>query len=212
MMPGSLVRELIEFAISRKVFLLFDETYDFYTYEDQVHHSLVSFADAENPYYAVVGSFSKTYAMTGWRLGYGIGAADLIKRVNAFQSHTTGNACTISQRAALSLLERGEPGRPELLRMFSERRQFAVSALSKIPGFLCPSPAGSFYVFPKVESCIKRCGLKNSTELSRFLLNEAHVATVPGDAFGTDGYLRISYATPMENLEEGIRRIQQALA
>jgi aspartate aminotransferase len=96
--------------------------------------------------------------------------------------------------------------------MFSERRQFAVSALSKIPGFLCPSPAGSFYVFPKVESCIKRCGLKNSTELSRFLLNEAHVATVPGDAFGTDGYLRISYATPMENLEEGIRRIQQALA
>jgi len=210
--PKNLISELVDLSKSEEIFLLFDETYDFFTYGVNKHHSLVSFTSKNNPNFAVIGSFSKSFAMTGWRLGYCIGSPELIRHMNALQSHTTGNACTISQRAALDLLSREEDvDSQQKLTTFSERRQFVLSALSEIPGFVCRPPDGAFYAFPKVEECMKRLGLTDSTTFSRFLLHEAHVATVPGDAFGLDGYIRLSYATSMENLKEGLQKIHNTV-
>jgi aspartate aminotransferase len=214
-LPGDRVQQLVELSRKHGLYLLFDETYDFYTYGKIKHESLISYVSEGDLNFAIAGSFSKTYAMTGWRLGYCIAPSQLIQKLNALQSHSAGNACTISQRAAIGLIEAEKRQRDnshsELLQVFDKRRQLVLKALSEIPGLSCSPPDGAFYVFPNVEGVIQRHGLSDSTELSRFLLHEAGVSTVPGNAFGLEGFLRLSYTVSTKRLEEGLHRIQKAL-
>lgn len=209
--PGAAVRRLAEWARERGIFLLFDETYDYFTYGDEPHVSLAAFVKPSEDFYAIVGSLSKTYSMTGWRVGFCLGCRELIAKIDEFQSHQTGNAASVSQRAALAALKSGPEAVEKMKQEYRRRRDFVLEYLREIPGFCCARPEGAFYVFPNVSECLRSTGIPNSVELARFLIQEARVAVVPGSAFGADGYIRISYATSMENLGEGLARIKEAV-
>ncbi|MGH9338775.1 MAG: pyridoxal phosphate-dependent aminotransferase [Acidobacteriota bacterium] len=210
--PGSTTGELVQMAREHNFLLLFDEAYEYFTYGDEAHVSVASFVEESDDFYAIVGSVSKTYSMTGWRIGYVVGCKELIEKISEFQSHQTGNPASISQKAALEALKSS----PELVQAmkaeYERRRGFVLDSLSEIPGFSCTRPEGAFYVFPNISECLKATGIPNSEEFAKFLILEARVAVVPGSAFGTEGYIRISYATSIENLKEGLTRIKEAVA
>lgn len=209
--PGEIIEELVELARRKNVFLLFDETYDYFTYGDRSHVSLASFVGVSDEFFAIVGSMSKTYSMTGWRIGFCLSHRDVIKKMSQFQSHQTGNPTSISQRAALSALKSPSERVIEMTKEYEIRRQFVLQALESTPGFRCAPPDGAFYAFPNVSQCMGKMGIESSNDFARFLIQEARVATVPGSAFGMEGYIRISYATSIENLEEAFSRIQTAI-
>jgi len=210
--PGANVEKIAALGRKHNVFLLFDETYEYFTYGQSKHVSLASFVKSTDDFYAIVGSASKTYSMTGWRIGYALGCKALIDKIGEFQSHAAGNPASMSQKAALAALQSD----PSLVKAMQEeycrRREYVLSAITEIPGFTCPRPDGAFYVFPNVSACLKASGIPNSQEFARFLIQEARVATVPGSAFGMEGYIRLSYATSMENLREGLGRIKAAVS
>lgn len=209
--PGSILEELVDFARSKGLFILFDEAYDCFTYGGISHVSLASFVNSSEDFFAIVGSVSKTYSMTGWRIGYCVGHPDLAKKMTAYQSHQSGNPTSISQKAALYALQSDPRLVQEMREEYERRRDFVLRSLEELPGFTCPPPDGAFYVFPNVEGCLERMGLKTSEEFATFLIQEARVATVPGSAFGMEGYIRISYAASMKELEEAFSRIKAAL-
>ncbi|UCF35479.1 MAG: pyridoxal phosphate-dependent aminotransferase [Acidobacteriota bacterium] len=210
--PPAHLAELVEIARSRDLFLLFDETYDRFTYAGKKHTSLAASVRDSDEAYAIVGSFSKTYSMAGWRIGYCVGPKPLIAKLIEFQSHQTGNPTSVSQKAAVVALQLGakafEPMRVE----YERRRDYVLKALDGINGFRCPQPDGTFYVFPNVEGAMKATGMGNSHEFSNFLLQEARVATVPGSAFGLEGYIRLSYATSLDRLQQGLERIRSVVS
>lgn len=209
--PGPTVEKLAQLARRRGIFLLFDETYDYFTYGEEPHVSLASFVTPAEHFYAVVGSLSKTYSMTGWRVGFCVAHRDLVAKMDEFQSHQTGNPTSISQKAAVAALQ-ADPEMVEAMKEeYRRRRDFVLRYVKEIPGFSCAQPQGAFYIFPNVQACLQAAGIPNSQEFARFLIQEARVATVPGSAFGLEGYIRISYATSMENLREGLSRIKQAV-
>ncbi len=210
-MPSGEVQKIAALGRTRGLFLLFDETYEHFTYGGRRHVSLASFVRSPDPFFAIVSSFSKTYSMTGWRIGYVLGNADLIAKIGEFQSHASGNPAAMSQKAALSAIT-GDPAMVQAMREeYERRREFVLRALAEIPGFACSRPDGAFYVFPNVTACLKSSSIANSQELAQYLLREARVAVVPGSAFGLEGYLRLSYATSMANLREGLSRIREAV-
>jgi aspartate aminotransferase len=135
----------------------------------------------------------------------------LIKKIAEFQSHQTGNPTSISQKAALFALGTGPELIAEMKQEYEKRRNFVLPALQAIDGISCVRPDGAFYLFPNVSECMRKTGIGTSEEFAKFLIQEARVATVPGSAFGGEGYIRISYATSMENLKEAMTRIQQAV-
>lgn len=210
--PGSQVEELAGLARRRNLFLLFDETYEYFTYDGQEHVSLARFIRPDDDFYALVGCVSKTFSMTGWRIGYLLTQRELARKINEFQSHQTGNPTSVSQKAAVAALRGGGEEVEQMKREYRRRREFVLEALKQIPGFRCPSPQGAFYVFPNVTRCMEAAGIETSEEFSRFLIQKARVTTVPGSAFGLEGYIRISYATSMENLREGLERIKNAVS
>jgi aspartate aminotransferase len=212
MVPRRNIGEIVEVARPRQLFLLFDETYEHFTYGDHGHCSLAAFLGADHHGYAIVGSFSKTYSMTGWRVGYCVGHAEIISKIDEFQSHQTGNPTSISQKAALAALKQGTAEFERMRKEYHRRRDFVLGEMGRIPGFSCVRPEGAFYVFPNVSRCIESVGCGDSVGFSRFLLQEARVATVPGSAFGAEGFIRISYATSMENLREGLHRIRESVS
>ena len=157
---------------------------------------------------------SKTFAMTGWRLGYAVAHPDVIGALGKIQSHSTSNPSTISQQAALEALN-GSSESEDVQTMYAaycERRAYLVPALNRIPGICCNDPDGAFYVFPDVSAFFGRGGVTDSQSFAGYLIDEARVAVVPGGAFGADQFVRISYATSMERLHEGVARIEAALA
>lgn len=208
--PGDLA-DIVALCRSRRILLISDETYDRFTFDGRTHASAASCVSAEDDFCALAGSFSKTYSMTGWRLGYLISHPDHIRAVNNLQSHTSGNACSISQKAGLAALSSASASVDEMLAEYARRREYVVPALNALPGFSCPIPYGAFYAFPNVSECMKRLDIPDSATFSRFLLDEARVATVAGSDFGLEGYIRISYATSMENLRRGVERIEKAV-
>ncbi len=156
----------------------------------------------------VLNGVSKAYAMTGWRIGYAAGPADLIKGMKKIQSQSTSNPTSISQYAAVAALNDSQDCIKPMLVAFKERHDFVVKALNAIDGVECLPSDGTFYSFPNVEGLIARIdGVSNDAELSELLLSEKEVAMVPGSAFGAPGHIRLSYATSMENLEKAIERI-----
>jgi aspartate aminotransferase len=210
--PRSTMEELAELSLKRGVFVLCDETYNHFTYPPREHLSLAAFVKASDTGYAIVGAVSKTFAMTGWRIGYVVGHRDLIGKLGEFQSHQTGNPCSVSQKAAVAALTSDLPETRAMKREYQQRREFVIEALARTPGFRCGQPNGAFYAFPNVEQCLRSRALESSEDLARFLLREAKVAVVPGSAFGLEGYIRLSYAASMEKLREGLRRIRETLS
>ncbi len=211
-LPREVVFELAELGRERNLFLLFDETYERFTYGGKIHVSLAEVAEELDDAFAIVGSFSKTYAMTGWRVGYCVGPRFLMQKITEFQSHETGNPCSISQQAALAALEGGVESFESMRREYEKRREYLLQGLETIPGYRCVEPDGTFYAFPEVSASMERMGISGSVDYANFLIQEARVATVPGSAFGLEGHIRLSYATSMKNIEEALERIRTAVA
>jgi aspartate/methionine/tyrosine aminotransferase len=164
----------------------------------------------------VVNGVAKTYAMTGWRVGWAIGPKDMIKAATNLQSHATSNVANVSQRAAIAAVSGDLAAVDEMKQAFDRRRKTIVSMLNEIDGVVCPEPKGAFYVYPSVKGLLGRevdgVTPQTSAELAELVLDRAEVAVVPGEAFGSPGYLRLSYALGDDDLVEGITRLQKLFA
>ena len=171
--------------------------------------NILNVCDALRERTIVVNGVSKSYAMTGWRIGYAAGPADIINAMRKIQSHSTSNPASISQYAALFALNEEKEFLKGLKKIFKERHDFLQKKLSAIPGVICPAADGAFYLFPNVEKAIARQHLKDDIALSQLLLEKAHVAVVPGTEFGSPGHIRLSYATSIETLEKTIQRMAE---
>jgi len=200
---------ILGWCAAHEAVLLFDETYDHFLYEGRRHASAASFWSEHPGRIVVTGAASKTYAMTGWRLGWALAPKELVSAMASYQSHSTSNASSISQEAAreaLADLERSEISVTDMLGHYSRRREVITRLLSAIPEVECVAPEGAFYVFPRVEALYPRKNVGGSVEFCRRLLDEARVAAVPGEAFGMDSCVRFSFATSLDRIEEGLRR------
>jgi len=206
------LRKIVEWCASRGVFLIFDETYEFFVYDGVKHASAIRWFAEYPENVIVVNSMSKTFAMTGWRLGYAIAHPELIDAAGKIQSHSTSNPSSIAQAAAIEALNGGDDEVRKMYDAYCERRAYLVPALNAIDGFCCADPDGAFYVFPDVRQFFGRGGVHDSQTFATYLLDEARVAVVPGGAFGADGFIRISYATSMERIKEGVERMSRAVA
>jgi aspartate aminotransferase len=207
--PDELGR-ILEWCASRDAVLVFDETYDRFLYGNRRHVSAAAFWDRYPGRIVVTGAMSKTYAMTGWRLGWALAPEDLVGAMSSYQSHSTSNATTISQEAGIAALadrERSEASVAAMLAEYARRREAMLAGLNAIPGIETAAPEGAFYTFPRVRALYGRKSLSGSADLCRRLLLEAHVAAVPGDAFGDDDCIRLSFATPIERVREGMKRL-----
>ncbi len=189
----------------RGIILLSDECYSHFLYDGLKPFSLGSHPEFKDTV-VICGSLSKTYAMTGWRIGYVLGAKELIAAVEKIQSHSTSNPPSISQKAAFEALGGPQDSVSMMLAEYARRRDFVVRGLNAIPGIQCTNPGGAFYAYPNISSSFKR-GIRDSLDFSVQLLEKAHVAVVPGSAFGTTQHIRVSYATSMAQLDRGLKRI-----
>lgn len=201
------LHEILEIARKHGLWVIYDECYERFLYEGE-HVSAVAL-DPERT--IAVSSASKTYAMTGWRLGWSVASKELTRVMAAIQSHTTSHPSSISQRAALAAVTGDQSCVAEMLAEYRKRREFVLSELSTIDGIDFTVPQGTFFVFPDVSRFFNG-QITNSAELARYLLESAHVAVVPGAAFGAEGYIRISYATSLEKLREGLKRLREGVA
>ena len=203
---------IVTWCASHDLFLIFDETYEFFVYDGNRHTSAIHWFDQFPETIVVVNSMSKTFAMTGWRLGYAIAHPETIAALGKIQSHSTSNPCSISQIASIEALRADhDVDVQQMYEAYAQRRAFLIPALNAIDGLRCNDPDGAFYVFPEVRSFFGRGGIADSQSFANYLLDEVHVAVVPGSAFGADGYVRISYATSMERIREGVNRMDAAL-
>ena len=192
------------------VWVLSDEIYEHLSYENFA--SFAKVAPSLRERLLVVNGVSKAFAMTGWRIGWGIGPAGLIKAMTAVQGQITSGACSIAQAAAHAALTGDRLLLAERRREFEARRDLAVERLNAIPGISCPIPDGAFYVFPNIRDLIETGGFEDDAAVCDWLLTEAHVAIVPGRAFGLPGHARISFAYAQADLENGLGRIAQAVS
>jgi aspartate aminotransferase len=192
--------------------ILFDAIYDRLDYDRAYSPDLAAVAPEIADQVITFNGFSKTYAMTGWRLGYAIADESIISAMSKLQSQQTSNATTFCQWAALEALELGDEVLGSRRQAFKDRRDVIVDGLRQIDGVHCPEPAGAFYVFPDFSSYIDAGEFDDDMALAEYLLDEAHVATVPGSAFGMPGGIRMSYAASMADIEEALQRIQDALS
>jgi aspartate aminotransferase len=204
------LRQVVEFAAARGIVVISDETYERFVY-DTPRVSAAALAAEFPETVVVVGSFSKTYAMTGWRIGYLLGPSPIVQAVENIQSHATSNPTSFAMVGALAALRHAEPDVAVMLAEYKERREIVAAGLNAIPGFECRPAAGAFYAFPRVAACY-RPGRADSSALTEYLLEEAAVAVVPGAAFGADDHIRLSFACSRATLSEGLARIAAALA
>jgi aspartate aminotransferase len=201
-------------AVCKKhnVWVMGDECYSHFTYAPHKPFSIASAPDSKNNV-IIIGSVSKTFAMTGWRIGYTLAPADLISALTKLQSQSTSNPTSIAQYAALEAMTGSMDSVPLMLAEYDKRRKRIVEGLQAIPGVTCEMPGGAFYAFPNVSAHLANGSTghaiaKDSSELAKLLLDRARVALVGGDAFGAPGYLRLSYATSIERIDEGLRRLE----
>lgn len=202
-------------AVCKKhnVWLMGDECYSHFTYEPHKPYSIASAAESKENV-IIIGSVSKTFAMTGWRIGYTLAPEALVQAMVKLQSQSTSNPTSIAQHAALEAMRGAMDNVPVMLAEYAKRRKRIVEGLRAIPGVTCEEPGGAFYAFPNVAAHLANGGsgqalAKDTTELAKLLLDKARVALVPGDAFGAPGYLRLSYATSIERIDEGLRRLDR---
>jgi aspartate aminotransferase len=192
------------------IFLLTDECYSHFLYDSRPY-SVASVPNSKQTV-LVAGTVSKTYAMTGWRIGYGLAPEPIVVAMTKLQSHSTSNPTSIAQKAAVEALSGPQDSVHEMLAEYHRRRDFVVARLRRIAGVECSMPAGAFYAYPNIREALDRVGIATPLEFAGRLLNEASVAVVPGEAFGTEDHVRISYAASMHDLERGLDRIDRFLA
>lgn len=207
--PEEMVK-LLDLARRHNVLLMSDECYCHFLYDGRQPFSLGSTKDRDN--LLIVGSLSKTYAMTGWRVGFALGSSKLLANMLKLQSHSTSNASSIVQKAAIEALRGPQDSVGTMLAEYQRRRDRIVAGLRSIPGIQCGLPQGAFYVYPNVSAYLRKDGLGDTTALAARLLDEARVALVPGPAFGTQDHVRISYATSQENIDKGLERLKDFFA
>jgi aspartate aminotransferase len=192
-----------------KIWLMGDECYSHFVYDPHKPFSIASVRDSKE-HVIIVGSVSKTFAMTGWRVGYTLAPEALVQAIIKIQSQSTSNPTSVAQYAALEAMTGTMDTVPSMLAEYTKRRKRIVEGLRAIPGVTCEWPGGAFYAFPNISAHLgegKNALAKTCTELSQLLLEKAHVALVPGEAFGAPGFLRLSYATSIERIDEGLRRL-----
>jgi aspartate aminotransferase len=199
--------KIFKLTSERGIYLMTDECYCKFLYDSEPF-SIASMPGAKESV-LVAGSLSKTYAMTGWRIGFGLVPKAIVDAMNKLQSHSTSNPTSIAQKAAVEALRGPQESVGVMLAEYRKRRDFVVQRLRAIPGVTCQEPRGAFYAYPNLGVLIGKPGIKDTLQLSERLLAESHVAVVPGEAFGTDRHVRISYATSMHELERGLERIHQ---
>lgn len=190
-----------------KVFVATDDMYEHIRWDGQPFCNILNVVPELYPRTMVLNGVSKAYSMTGWRIGYAAGPEPLIEAMTNIQSQSTSNPTSISQVAAQAALEGDQSCIQPMVRAFKERGDFVVAELNKIPGVACVPSTGAFYAFPTMQGLLDGCGARDDVDLAERILNQAGVALVPGSAFGAPGYMRLSFATGMDNLREALRRL-----
>ena len=206
---GDEFERILALCKKHNLWLMGDECYSHFVYEPHKPFSIASARNSKDNV-IIIGSVSKTFAMTGWRVGYTLAPEPLVQAITKVQSQSTSNPTSIAQYAALEAMRGTMETVPPMLAEYAKRRKRIVEGLRAIPGVMCEWPGGAFYAFPNVSAYLgegKNAFAKSCTELSKLLLEQAHVALVPGEAFGAPGFLRLSYATSIERIEEGLRRL-----
>ncbi len=210
------VKAIGEWALAHGIWVITDEIYEHLLYDGAKAPSMPVLVPGLADQCIILNGVAKTYAMTGWRVGWMIGPKDVIKAATNLQSHLTSNVSNVSQRAAIAAVSGDLSAVHKMGEAFNRRRTLIVKMLNEIPGVFCPTPTGAFYVYPSVKSVlgkeIRGKRPQTSAELAALILDEAEVAAVPGEAFGPSGYLRFSYALSDEDIVEGITRVQKLLA
>jgi len=214
--PPEQVAAIGRWAAEKGLWVVTDEIYEHLVYGDAIHASMPVVAPEIADRCIVINGVAKTYAMTGWRVGWMIGPKDAIKAATNLQSHLTSNVCNVAQQAALAAVSGSLDAVAQMRAAFDRRRQLMVGLLDAIPGVSCPEPLGAFYAYPSVTDLIGRSfdGVRpaSSGELATLILDKAEVAVVPGEAFGTPGYFRLSYALSDQDLVTGVTRMAEFLA
>ena len=210
------VKAIGEWALKNNIWIIADEIYEHLLYDGAKAPSMPVVVPGLADQTIILNGVAKTYAMTGWRVGWMVGPKDVIKAATNLQSHLTSNVANVSQRAAIAALTGNLDAVHEMGVAFDRRRKLIVGLLNDIPGIECPTPQGAFYVYPSVKGVLGKSirgkVANTSAELATIILDEVEVAAVPGEAFGPSGYLRFSYATSDEDIVEGIGRIKKLLS
>lgn len=209
------LEKIAEIALRYGIFVISDEIYEKLTYDGISHISIASLDNEIKSRTIVVNGLSKSYAMTGWRIGFAAGPKELIKAMTNIQSQSTSNPTSISQKAAVEALTGPQDFIAMMLSEFDKRRRFLIEELNVIPGISCLTPTGAFYAFPNTSKFYGRSigsrRVGSSSDLALYLLEEAKVGLVHGEAFGDDDYIRLSYATSINEIRKGIDRIREAV-
>jgi len=204
------MKEVVSRANERGIWVISDECYVYLNYT-QKRFSVGSLREFRERM-VIVGSLSKTYAMTGWRLGYALGPAPVVSAMLKLQSQSTSNATSIVQKAAVAALKGPQQCIADMRAEYIKLRDHVVNGLRKLPGVQCTLPGGAFYAYPNMSAFFGRSGVNSASDLAGKLLREAHVATVPGEGFGTREHIRVSYATSIAELDRGLERMRRFLA
>jgi aspartate aminotransferase len=199
--------KIFALAKDRGIYLMTDECYCHFLYDSEPY-SIASLPGAKDTV-LVAGSLSKTYSMTGWRIGFGLAPAPIIAAMGKLQSHSTSNPTSIAQKGAVEALCGPQDSVVAMLAEYRKRRDFVVARLRAIPGVTCAEPRGAFYAYPNISAAFGQSGIRDTLQFADRLLKEAHVAVVPGEAFGTEKHVRISYAASMHELERGLERLHK---
>jgi aspartate aminotransferase len=204
------LERIVHLAHDRGIFLLLDECYVYLNYAGKPV-SGGSFTWAKE-HLVILGSLSKTYSMTGWRAGYALASKAVVANLSKLQSQQTSNATSVVQKAAIAAMAGSQQCVAEFRAEFIDLRDYMLKRLREIPGVTCTTPEGAFYVYPNIGAFLGKGGIRTATELATRLLHEAHVVTVPGEAFGTAEHIRLSYPVTKQNIDEGTQRMKDFLA
>jgi aspartate aminotransferase len=206
--PPREFQRIMEVLAERGVYVISDECYLRYVYPPAEVFSAATLPNELRNRLCIAGSFSKTYAMTGWRMGYALASPEWTRAMLKVQGHSTSNANSIAQSAGVEALNGPQESVTAMLSEYTSRRAWLLAALREIPGITCNEPEGAFYAFPSIKACLGG-QIKTSGEFAQRLLDEEQTVVTDGAGFGAEGYLRISYATSMDQLEEGIKRLKR---
>jgi len=212
---ASELMKIAEIAVEKGILVISDEIYEKFVYDGFTFASIASMDPKVKDLTVVINGVSKTYSMTGWRIGYAAGPREIISAITDLQSQSTSNATSIAQKASVEALKGPQDSVAMMVKEFDKRRKFMVEKLNSIPGVSCYNPQGAFYCFPNVSThygkSFNNKKIQGSADMSTYLLEEAKVAVVSGDAFGADEHIRLSYAISAESIRKGLDRIEAAL-